>query len=95
MVNSCDRIMIGRKFPCVASQEIRRYQCSTHLWPTVAFQIDQQLLGDADDVEASAETIDIDPIVVNFHFISSLPKCFQLQSRSSLTVARDSLKKRG
>lgn len=64
----------------------------THLWPAVAFQIHQQLLGDANDIETSAEAIDVDPIVIDLHLVASLPKCFQLQSRSGLAITCDSLK---
>lgn len=63
-----------------------------YLRPTVAFQIDQQFLGDTDDVQSSAEAINVDPIMIDLQLIASLPKCLQLQSRCSLAVARDGLK---
>lgn len=44
------------------------------LWPTVAFEINEMFFGDADDVQAGAETVHVDPIMAHFNFVAFLPK---------------------
>lgn len=49
---------------------------NTNVRPAVAFQIEEKLLRDTDDVQSGAETVHVHSIVTYFEFLGFPTECF-------------------